>query len=87
MSITEVVAVSPDGQRKKMVESAFLKVWQHRGWRLASEVDAEAKVEEAPADDEITVSGTDAGGAPVDETIGTGTLTAAPRLRGAHTGE
>jgi hypothetical protein len=40
MSIKTVKAVSPGGQIVTLVESAFRKVWEDRGYRLVEDVEA-----------------------------------------------
>lgn len=51
MGIQQVEAVGPTGSRKKLVKTAFERVWIHRGWRLAEDVDAEAAAEATPAEE------------------------------------
>lgn len=90
MAIEQVVAVSPEGARKKMVKSAFDRVWSARGWRLASEVDAEQAAAPETADAASDAGADDAG--EVEATVPVvanvpmasgGILTPSPGLRGA----
>lgn len=57
MGIQQVQAVGPTGVRKQLVKSAFERVWVHRGWRLAEDVDAEAAAEATPTEEDANEDG------------------------------